>query len=100
MLKPIKVNSVRVEHGREVKGSGSGKFMEVMIMALLLYMAVLFYGISVMRSVLEEKNSRVLEVLLSSSTSTQLMTGKLFGVAAVGLTQILVWFVMNGRHMT
>jgi ABC-2 type transport system permease protein len=96
MLKPIKVNSVRVEHGREVKGSGSGKFMEVMIMALLLYMAVLFYGISVMRSVLEEKNSRVLEVLLSSSTSTQLMTGKLFGVAAVGVTQILVWSVIGG----
>jgi ABC-2 type transport system permease protein len=46
--------------------------------------------------VLEEKNSRVLEVLLSSSTSTQLMTGKLFGVAAVGLTQILVWLVIGG----
>jgi ABC-2 type transport system permease protein len=94
MLKPLEVNSIRIERGREVKGSGSGKFLEVMVMALLLYSAVLFYGISVMRSVLEEKNSRVLEVLLSSSTSTQLMTGKLFGVAAVGLTQILVWSVM------
>jgi len=55
---------------------------------------VLFYGISVMRSVLEEKNSRILEVLLSSASSTQLMTGKLLGVGAVGLTQILVWAVM------
>ena len=96
MLKPLKVTSVRIERGREVKGSGSGKFMEIMIMALLLYSAILFYGISVMRSVLEEKNSRVLEVLLSSSTSTELMTGKLFGVAAVGLTQILVWSVIGG----
>jgi ABC-2 type transport system permease protein len=83
MLRPVKVNSVRIERGREVKGGGSGKFLEVMVMAILLYTAVLFYGISVMRSVLEEKNSRVLEVLLSSATSTQLMTGKLFGVAAV-----------------
>ena len=94
LLKPIKVNSVRIERGREVRGSGTGKFLEISIMALLLYSAVLFYGISVMRSVLEEKNSRVLEVLLSSATSTELMTGKLFGVAAVGLTQILVWSVM------
>jgi ABC-2 type transport system permease protein len=96
VLKPLKVNSVRIEHGREVKGGGSGKFLEVMVMAILLYTAVLFYGISVMRSVLEEKNSRVLEVLLSSSTATQLMTGKLLGVAAVGLTQVLVWSVMAG----
>jgi ABC-2 type transport system permease protein len=96
MLKPVKVNSIRIERGREVKGSGSGKFLEVAVMALLLYSAVLFYGISVMRSVLEEKNSRILEVLLSSATSTELMTGKLFGVAAVGLTQILVWSVMAG----
>jgi ABC-2 type transport system permease protein len=95
-LKPLKVNSVRIEHGREVKGSGTGKFLEVAVMVLLLYSAVLFYGISVMRSVLEEKNSRVLEVLLSSATSTELMTGKLFGVAAVGLTQIVVWSVMAG----
>ncbi len=95
-LKPVKVSSVRIERGREVKGSGGGKFLEVAVMALLLYSAVLFYGISVMRSVLEEKNSRVLEVLLSSATSTELMTGKLFGVAAVGLTQIVVWSVMAG----
>jgi len=91
LLKPIKIEGVRMERGREAKGSGTGKFLEVVIMVMLLYMAVLFYGISVMRSVLEEKNSRILEVLLSSASSTQLMAGKLLGVGAVGLTQILVW---------
>ncbi|MEJ2010450.1 MAG: ABC transporter permease, partial [Acidobacteriota bacterium] len=96
MLKPVKVQSVRIERGKQVKGGGAGKFLEVGTMAMLLYFAVLFYGISVMRSVLEEKNSRVLEVLLSSATSTDLMVGKLLGVAAVGLTQILVWTVMAG----
>jgi|HubBroStandDraft_2_1064218.scaffolds.fasta_scaffold09418_4 ABC-2 type transport system permease protein len=96
LLKPIKIEAVRVEHGHESKGSGGSKFLEVVVMVMLLYMAVLLYGISVMRSVLEEKTSRILEVLLSSASSTQLMAGKLLGVGAVGLTQILVWVVLAG----
>ena len=96
LLKPVKVEAVRLEHGKESKGGGGGKFLEVVVMVMLLYMAVLLYGISVMRSVLEEKTSRILEVLLSSATSTQLMTGKLLGVGAVGLTQILVWVLIAG----
>jgi len=95
LLKPVKIEAVRMERGREAKGSGGGKFLEVAVMVMLLYMAVLLYGISVMRSVLEEKNSRIMEVLLSSASSTELMTGKLLGVGAVGLTQILVWAVMG-----
>jgi len=96
LLKPVKVEAIRIERGKEAKGSGGGKFLEVFIMVMLLYMAVLLYGISVMRSVLEEKTSRILEVLLSSATSTELMAGKLLGVGAVGLTQILVWVVIAG----
>lgn len=96
LLKPIKVEAVRIEQGRETKGDSGMKFLEVVVMVMLIYMAVLLYGISVMRSVLEEKNSRVMEVLLSSATSTELMIGKIFGVGAVGLTQIVVWAVMAG----
>jgi len=96
MLQPIKVQPVRIEGGHEAKGNGMGRFLEIVVMVMLLYMAVLFYGISVMRSVLEEKTSRIIEVLLSSASSTELMAGKLLGVGAVGLTQILVWAVMAG----
>jgi ABC-2 type transport system permease protein len=96
LLKPIKVEAIRIEQGRETKGGSGKKFLEVVIMVMLIYVAVLFYGISVMRSVLEEKNSRVMEVLLSSATSTELMIGKIFGVGAVGLTQIVVWVLMAG----
>ena len=96
MLQPVKVQPVRIERGREAKGSGTGRFLEIVVMVMLLYMAVLFYGISVMRSVLEEKTSRIIEVLLSSASSTELMAGKLLGVGAVGLTQIAVWAVMAG----
>jgi len=96
LLKPIKVEAIRIEGGKEAKDSSGKKFLEVVVMVMLIYGAVLLYGISVMRSVLEEKSSRILEVLLSSASSTELMTGKLLGVGAVGLTQILVWVVMAG----
>lgn len=96
MLTPVKVETVRIEHGREAKGSGTARILEIVVMVMLIYMAVLFYGISVMRSVLEEKNSRIMEVLLSSASSTELMAGKLLGVGAVGLTQILAWIIMAG----
>ena len=96
VLKPVQLDSVRIEGGKEAKGSGTGRLLEIVVMVMLIYMAVLFYGISVMRSVLEEKNSRIMEVLLSSASSTELMAGKLLGVGAVGLTQILVWAIMAG----
>ena len=96
LVPTVKVDSVRIEHGQEAKGSDTGRFLVIIVMVMLIYMAVLLYGISVMRSVLEEKNSRIMEVLLSSASSTELMTGKLLGVGAVGLTQIIVWTVMGG----
>ena len=95
LFKPVKLDMVRMENGQESK-AGGGMFFLIFGMVMLLYMAVLFYGVSVMRSVLEEKNTRIMEVLLSSTTSTELMTGKLLGVGAVGLTQMVIWIVMAG----
>src|SRR5215469_7125820 len=96
LLRPVNVEAFRIENGRETRSSGSSRFLEIIVMVMLIYVAVLLYGISVMRSVLEEKTSRIIEVLLSSASSTELMTGKLLGVGAVGLTQIVVWTVMAG----
>src|SRR5215467_1765312 len=96
LLKPVEIETFRIENGRQIRSSGSGRFMEIIVMVMLIYVAVLLYGISVMRSVLEEKTSRIMEVLLSSASSTELMTGKLLGVGAVGLTQIVAWTVMAG----
>jgi len=59
---------------------------------VLLYVSVLTYGLFVMRAVIEEKTSRVMEVMLSSVSSQELMAGKILGVGAVGLTQIAIWF--------
>ena len=94
LLKPIRLETIHLEAGRETKADDKGMFYAIFAMVMLLYTAVIFYGVSVMRAVLEEKNSRVMEVLLSSATSTELMAGKLIGVGAVGLTQIGIWIVM------
>ncbi|KAA5535002.1 ABC transporter permease [Taibaiella lutea] len=62
----------------------------------LLYMFMLFYGMSVMRSVMEEKTNRIAEIIVSSVRPFQLMMGKIIGVALVGLTQVLIWIILFG----
>jgi len=62
----------------------------------LLYMFMLLYGMSVMRSVMEEKTNRIAEIIVSSVKPFQLMLGKIIGVALVGLTQFLIWIVLIG----
>ena len=60
-------------------------------MTLLLYMFLLLYGQLVMTSIIEEKNNRVLEIVVSSIKPTQLMMGKILGIGCVALTQVLIW---------
>lgn len=60
-------------------------------MMMLIYMVILIYGNMVMRSVMEEKTSRIVEIVISSVKPFQLMLGKIIGVGAVGLTQFLIW---------
>ena len=64
------------------------------VLGLVLYMFLLIYGSMVMTSVIEEKGSRVLDVLVSSVSPFQLMMGKIMGVAAVAATQIVIWGVL------
>lgn len=66
-------------------------FVSVFLMVMVLYTATLLYGINVMRAVLEEKTSRVMEVMLSTATAREMMAGKILGVGAVGLTQVAIW---------
>jgi ABC-2 type transport system permease protein len=66
-------------------------FFATLGMVMVLYMTVLLYGINVMRSILEEKTSRIMEVMLSTASAKQMMAGKILGVGAVGLTQVVIW---------
>ncbi len=68
-----------------------GTFLIAYVLVLILYMTLIFYGAIIMRGVIEEKNSRMVEIILSSLKPFQLMSGKILGIAAVGLTQYGVW---------
>jgi ABC-2 type transport system permease protein len=92
VLKRIDMDVTSVDKaGKEGKPVGVAAFFLPFVLMFMIYMTVLIYGMVVMRSVLQEKTSRVMEVMLSSATSTQMMAGKLLGVGAVGITQILIW---------
>ena len=66
----------------------------------LIYMFIFIYGSQIMQSVLDEKTSRIVEVIVSSVRPFQLMMGKVLGVGAVGFTQLLIWFILIGGLST
>ncbi len=66
------------------------------IASMIIYMFIFMYGVQVMRGVIEEKVSRIIEVIVSSVKPFQLMTGKIVGIALVALTQFLLWAVLTG----
>lgn len=66
----------------------------------LLFMFIIIYGNMIMRSVIEEKTSRIIEVIISSVKPIQLLLGKIFGTSLAGISQFLVWVVIGGILMT
>jgi len=66
-----------------------------MILMYVIFMFIIIYGVRVMRSVLEEKNNRVVEIIISSVKPFELMMGKILGVTMVALTQFIVWIAMS-----
>ena len=76
--------------GEETEDKGQS-FMLAYVFMMIIYVTVLMYGIYVMRGVLEEKSSHVVEVVISTVKPFELMLGKILGIGAVGLTQFLIW---------
>jgi ABC-2 type transport system permease protein len=72
-------------------GSGQVSIIIAISVAMLLYITIFIYGQNVLRGVIEEKQSRVAEIVVSSVKATTLLAGKVLGVGAVGLTQMLIW---------
>ena len=88
---PADLQTIKVEDGKLAGQSGEQSFMLAYAMGFILYIAVLIYGQQTMTSVVEEKNSRIMEVLASSLTPFQMLLGKVLGVGAAGLAQMAIW---------
>jgi ABC-2 type transport system permease protein len=92
LLQRVDLKTTQVKEGKTSSSDTLKSFFGAYIMVFLLYFTVVFYGMNVARSVVEEKTSRVFEVLLSTCRPESLMAGKLLGVGAAGLTQLGIWF--------
>jgi len=92
-LQPVDLTVVRagssLSEYNEMRGA-----MVVLILVFVMFFSLLSYGVMVMRSVMEEKSSRVTEVLLCAASAQELMTGKILGTGSVGLTQVAAWLAM------
>jgi len=93
LVKGVDVKLIKVSAQGESEEKGQ-TFFAALAVAMVLYLTVLIYGVSTMRSVIEEKSTRVIELLVASVRPVYLMLGKIMGVAAVGLTQYVIWGVL------
>ena len=81
------------KEGKEIKSNAISSFYKGYVMAVLLMMTTLVYGLNVARSIIQEKTSRIFEVMLSIATPSDMLAGKLIGTGLVGMTQLAIWAV-------
>jgi ABC-2 type transport system permease protein len=92
----VSVQTKKLDESGIEKGTSTGIAMALAyLLGFLMYMLVFIFGAQVMRGVIEEKTSRVVEVIISSVKPIQLMMGKIIGIALVGLTQFLIWIFLT-----
>jgi ABC-2 type transport system permease protein len=88
---PVELATVKISNGKVTGESGESSFFVAYATWFLLYIAILLYGVQVLGAVVEEKSSRIVEVLISSLKPFDLLAGKVIGVGAVGLLQLGIW---------
>ena len=91
--KRIELDVLKATNDPEKEESGLSAFIVSFLMVMFIYFSLIFYGIYVLKGVLEEKSNRIVEVIVSSVKPFHLMLGKIVGIGAVGLTQIGIWVV-------
>jgi ABC-2 type transport system permease protein len=94
IMREVPVEGVQLSRTGEQKKGGELNFVFAFVLAALLVVPAFIYGVEIMRGIVQEKNDRVVEVLISSMTPFELLTGKISGVALVGLTQVTVWMLI------
>ncbi len=92
----VDINTINLtESGGEKESSSIGATAVGYVAAFLIYMFIFVYGAMCMRGVVEEKTSRIIEVVIASVKPFQLMMGKVIGIASVGLTQFVLWIILT-----
>jgi len=94
MTHHAEIQTMQLRQGQMIPSNSLKSFFGAYAMMFLIYFTVVFYGMNVARSVVEEKTSRIFEVLLSTVEPQSLMAGKLLGVGAAGLTQMTIWVLL------
>jgi ABC-2 type transport system permease protein len=93
----VSLNNVNLSETGEEKESNTGVLYGLGVaLGVLIYMFVIIYGMQIMQGVIEEKTSKIVEVIISSVKPFQLMMGKILGIAAVGLVQFAIWVILIG----
>lgn len=87
LMQPVELNS----SDTGAADNTTANYVGVIVLFLLMYFVIMLYGMNVARSIIEEKTSRVFEVMLATIRPSELMAGKMLGVGSVGLTQVGVW---------
>ena len=96
LQKRVRVDARKVEKsGKTKEGSFLAEYLKAVMLSMLLYMLILLYGQALMRGVMEEKNGKIAEVVLSSVRPFEWMFGKIVGISSVGLLQYVIWFALG-----
>jgi ABC-2 type transport system permease protein len=91
----IRLKSINMsEEGEEKENNTATLYVLGFVLGILIYIFVLVYGMQIMLGVIEEKTSKIVEVIVSSVRPFQLMLGKILGIAAVGLVQFAIWVIL------
>ncbi|XMO86999.1 ABC transporter permease [Algibacter sp. AS12] len=106
-VEKLEASKVQIEINQEsFKGEKTSKVDSVVKLIFggaagyLLFMFIIIYGNMIMRSVIEEKTSRIIEVIISSVKPVQLMLGKIIGTSLAGISQFVIWIILGGVLMT
>jgi len=96
LTKGLHMTTIKItKSGKESERGFLDEYFSTFIFILILYMTLIFSGSAIMRSIIQEKTSRIIEVLLGSANPFQLMAGKIIGQGSVGLTQYVIWSVFG-----
>jgi len=95
VMKRVELKTIKIVKGKEKKAGFLSEYFGLIFLVSLLFGLILGYGMTIMRNILEEKNARIVEILLSSTNSFELMMGKIIGIGSAGITQMLIWSLLG-----